>query len=264
VAKKGTVAFVVAVQALSRDNRRQGQNPDPGATMAKILSMAVALFVAGILLAAPLPSGLKSIWGTFEDPDKDCEFKEKNGVLSISVLGKDHDLAIERGKMNSPRAMQSVDGDFTVQVKVAGTFEPRQRSSRERVAYNGAGLFIRKDDNNFITLDRGTFWDGMMNIVFGNFELRVKGRLQRFGNATDLPLDNAKETWLKIERIGNEFKAYASQEPGKWHSLGSKTMAAPKRISVGVAARNSSLELFTPQFSEFELKTAAPPTRTGK
>jgi hypothetical protein len=40
-------------------------------------------------------------------------------------------------------------------------------------------------------------------------------------------------------------------------------MDAPKRIHVGVAARNSSQEPFTPRYSEFILKTDAP-TRTDK
>jgi regulation of enolase protein 1 (concanavalin A-like superfamily) len=226
--------------------------------MAKILSLAAVLLVIGSALAAPVREAPKSVWGTFEDPDKDCEFKEEKGVLTISVLGKDHDLGIERGKMNAPRAMQPVDGDFTVQVKVAGKFDPRQMTNMERLAYHGAGFFIRQDDNNYIRLDRATFWDGMVNRVYGNFELRVNGQIERFGAADDLPLDNAKDTWLKIERKGTEFTAYVSQEPGKWQALGGKTMAAPKRVHVGVAAINSSLESFTPRFSEFELKTPAP------
>ena len=40
----------------------------------------------------------------------------------------------------------------------------------ERAAYNGAGFLIRKDDNNYIRLDRATYWDGMMNQVYGNLE----------------------------------------------------------------------------------------------
>jgi len=102
-----------------------------------------------------------------------------------------------------------------------------------------------------------------MNQVYGNFELRAGGQIERFGSPADLRLDNTKDTWLKIERQGIEFKAYATQEAGKWQELGAKTMAAPKRIHVGVAARNSSLEPFTPRYSEFILKTNAP-AKTGK
>jgi regulation of enolase protein 1 (concanavalin A-like superfamily) len=222
--------------------------------MPRTRSIVAILIVVSIALAKPIREAPKTVWGKIEDPDKDCIFKEENGVLSLTVPGKDHDLAAERGKMNSPRAMQLTDGDFTIQVKVAGKFEPRNMDTMERRAYHGAGLFIRKDDNEYITLDRATYWDGMQNVVYANFERRVGGRLERFGQPSDLPLDNSLETWLKIERKGNEFKAYASQEAGKWHELGTKTMEAPMRISIGIAARNSSTEPFTPRFSEYKLE----------
>jgi len=109
--------------------------------MLKTPSVAAVFVIVSIAMAAPLNlrEAPQSGWGTFEDPDKDCTFKEENGVLSITVLGRDHDLAVERGKMNSPRAMQPVDGDFTIQVKVTGKFEPRQMDTMERRAYHGAG-----------------------------------------------------------------------------------------------------------------------------
>jgi regulation of enolase protein 1 (concanavalin A-like superfamily) len=223
--------------------------------MARTLSLAAILLVIGSALTAPVDEAPKIVWGTFEDPDKDSEFKEEKGVLSMGVLGKDHDLSIERGKMNAPRAMQPVEGDFTVQVKVTGKFDPVQMNNMERLAYHGAGFFIRQDDNNYIRLDRATLWDGTRNRGYANFELRVNGQIERFGNALDVPLDNAKDTWIKIERKGTEFTAFVSQEASKWQALGTKSMAVANRIDVGVAAINSSLEPFAPRFSEFELKT---------
>jgi regulation of enolase protein 1 (concanavalin A-like superfamily) len=222
--------------------------------MAKASSMAAVLVIVSATIAAPLREVTKKpVWGTFEDPDKDCTFKEENTGLSITIQGKDHDLAVERGKMNSPRAVQPVDGDFVIQVKVTGRFEPRQMDTTERSAYHGAGIFVRKDDSNYITLDRATYWDGTQNQVYANFELRAGGQIERFGSPNDLRLDNTQDTWLKIERKGNEFKAYATQKAGEWQALGARTLEAPKQIHVGVAARNSSLEPFTPRFSEFKL-----------
>jgi regulation of enolase protein 1 (concanavalin A-like superfamily) len=198
-------------------------------------------------------------WGTFEDPDEDCAFKVENGVLALTVPGSDHDLSSERGKMNAPRVLRPVEGDFTVEVKVAGKFEPRRQGVITRAAYQGAGFLIRQDDNNYLRLDRACLWNGRDHIAYANFELRVGGALERFGSATVFTkLDNDKETWLKIERRGNEFKAYATQEAGKWQALGTKTLAAPGRIEVGVAAINGAREQFTPRYSDFELKKAGP------
>ncbi len=195
-------------------------------------------------------------FGTFADPDDDCEFKLVDGTLSIAVPGKDHDLGIERGKMNAPRALQMVEGDFTVQVKVAGQFEPSQKSTVSRGAYIAAGFFISSDDSNYIRLDRATLLNGKTHVAYVNFELRVNGQIERFGTASgNVRLDNSKETWLRIERTGSEFRAYATQESGKWQLLGAKTMTAPRRIQVGVAAINGSLQSVTARYSEFELKT---------
>jgi hypothetical protein len=61
-----------------------------------------------------------------------------------------------------------------------------------------------------------------------------------------LSLGNTKDAWLKIERKGDPFTAYATQEAGKWKEVGAKTMAADKQVSAGVAAINSSTEAFRP------------------
>ncbi len=222
--------------------------------MKRIISIGVLVVIACAVTAKPVREAPKTNWGTFEDPDKDCIFTEEKGVLSVALPGKDHDLAVERDKMNSPRALQPIDGDFTIEVKVSGKFEPRQMDSTERLAYHGAGIYVRKDDNNYITLDRATLWNGQQDVAYVNFEMRASGRNERFGTPTDMPLDNTQDTWLKIERKGNVFKAYAAQEAGKWQPVGERTMDVPKRVPVGIAARNSSTEPFTPRFAEFKLK----------
>ncbi len=220
--------------------------------MNKTLAATIVVLV-GSLLTAPAQEKVRSTWGIFEDPDSDCDFRVGKGTLTITV-GKDHDLSIERRKMNSPRAMHAADGDFTVEVKVSGSFEPRSMADPARRAYHGAGFFIRRDDKNYVRLDRGTLWDGKLNRAFANFELRVGGKIEQFGNALATPLDNEKEPWLKIQRRGDKFAAFVAQAPGKWAPLGEKTMATGKTLHVGVAAVNSSTENFTPQFSGFELK----------
>ena len=47
---------------------------------------------------------------------------------TITIPGKDHSLAVERGQMNAPRVLQEVEGDFIVQVKVSADF-PKQTKS---------------------------------------------------------------------------------------------------------------------------------------
>jgi WD40 repeat protein/serine/threonine protein kinase/regulation of enolase protein 1 (concanavalin A-like superfamily) len=205
-----------------------------------------------------MPKADAGAWGTFEDPDEGCAFKLEGGALALTVPGSAHVLDIERGKMNAPRVLRPVEGDFIVQMKVGGKFDPRRPSTFTSAPYHGAGFFIRQDDNNYLRLERACFWNGREHVPYANFEVRANGRLDRFGTATVLTrLDNDKDAWLKLERRGNDFKAYASQQAGKWQELGMKTMTAPQRLEVGVAAINSALESFTPRFSGLEL--TAPP-----
>jgi regulation of enolase protein 1 (concanavalin A-like superfamily) len=156
--------------------------------------------------------------------------------------------------MNAPRALQPVEGDFSIQVKVSGVFAPLDMNNQDRRAYHGAGLVIFKDDKTYVRLDRATYWDGMGNQVYGNFELRRDGENERFGTPDDLRLETGKDTWLKIERKGDRFYGYATQAAGKWHALGDKAVEMPKKLRVGVAAINTSLQPFAPSYSELKIE----------
>jgi hypothetical protein len=66
-------------------------------------------------------------WGLAIDPDKDCKFTPGRGSLTIDVPASWHDLtpASPKPKLNSPRVLREVDGDFVLTVKVSGDFWPR-------------------------------------------------------------------------------------------------------------------------------------------
>lgn len=224
--------------------------------MRYLASVCLLCLAGGLGLAVPLREGAQA-FGEFIDPDKDCQFKVDAGKLTITVPGTDHDLGIERGKMNAPRALQAVEGDFTIQVKVSGVFAPVDMNNQDRRAYHGAGLVIFKDDKTYLRLDRATYWDGSVNQVYGNFELRRDGKNERFGTPDDLRIESGRDTWLKIVRQGSRFSAYATQEAGKWAPLGEKTVdEMPAKLRIGVAAINTSLQPFAPSFSELKIDEA--------
>ena len=56
-------------------------------------------------------------WGEVTDPDGDCKIME---MVTITVPNTHHDLTYTENytKLNSPRILQPVEGDFTLQVKV--------------------------------------------------------------------------------------------------------------------------------------------------
>src|SRR4051812_2737975 len=105
-------------------------------------------FVVSLLLASALafaadpdPNPFMDGWDKPVDPDKDCMFDKVKSGLTITVPGKDHDLGVERGRMNSPRFLRDVEGDFVVQVRVGGDFTPSMASTTDlRTPFVGAGL----------------------------------------------------------------------------------------------------------------------------
>jgi regulation of enolase protein 1 (concanavalin A-like superfamily) len=221
--------------------------------MRHFASCITLFLITAIAVAVPLREGPNRGWGDFVDPDKDCQFKVDGGKLTITVPGTDHDLGIERGKMNAPRAWQIIEGDFTIEVKVSGVFAPVDMNNQERRAYHGAGFIIYGDDRTYVRLDRATYWDGSANQVYANFELRKDGKIDRFGLPEDLRIESGKDTWLKIQRKGNQFFGHATQEQGKWRDLGNKTIDLPAKLRIGVAAINTSLQSFAPTFSELKI-----------
>ncbi len=225
------------------------------AVVRHVRSLALLLVLASAASAVPPRDVANQGWGEFIDPDRDCQLTLDAGKLAILVPGVDHDLSIERGIMNAPRAMQAVEGDFRIQVKVSGLFAPADRNNPSRGAYQGAGLLILKDDRTYLRLDRATYWDGKANRVYGNFEVRKNGKLERLGMFADLRLEAGKDTWLKIERKANTFSAHATQEAGKWQTLGEKSVEMPAQLRAGVTAINTSRQVFGPKFSELKVET---------
>ncbi len=89
--------------------------------------------------------------GTVEDPDGDCTFRADLGRLSIVIPGTPHALSAEIGKMNGPRVLREIDGDFRVQVKVAGALPADPRCEMPgRWAFYGAGLLVLQDEKNYV------------------------------------------------------------------------------------------------------------------
>src|SRR5205085_3694972 len=94
-------------------------------------------------------------WGDVVDPDGDCKVTTASGKVTLQLPGGVHNLQATR--QNSPRVLQDVEGDFSVQVKVAsairtdiGTMAPGAKSP----ALRAAALLIWQDAKNFIRLER--------------------------------------------------------------------------------------------------------------
>jgi hypothetical protein len=196
-------------------------------------------------------------WGTAVDPDHDCTFFVAEDALMISVPGSHpHDLSPELQSTNAPRVLQSVRGDFTIQVRVEGRFAPGDESTQPgRTGYNGAAVVAMSDADNVVTLARAVLQRGGEAEPYANFEIRVDGELQRIGLSGDHPLPKAGPVFLRLERRGSKFLGAVSADGMSWDVLGAKQIPEewPKELQTGIAAISTSQDEFNPRFSKLQI-----------
>jgi regulation of enolase protein 1 (concanavalin A-like superfamily) len=193
-------------------------------------------------------------WGTAIDPDHDCTFFVSQDALLISVPGSHlHDLAPEIHSTNAPHVLQSVRGDFTIQVRVEPGADPMQPGL---TGYNGAAIIAMFDAENFVSLARAVFQRaGEQEQSYANFEIRVGGELQRTGLTGDHPLPKAGAVFLRLERRGSKFLGAVSEDGISWDVLVAKDIPAdwPKELQTGVAAISTCKGEFNPRFSKLQI-----------
>jgi regulation of enolase protein 1 (concanavalin A-like superfamily) len=190
-------------------------------------------------------------WGLAIDPDRDCTFDPGERRLAVKVPGTLHDLNPDSGKLNALRVVRPVEGDFVVRVKVAGDFQPGGRSTNPRgVPYNGAGIVIWSDSDNFIRLERGAMLRGGRVGTYVAFEEREGG----YRGAVHNEVFPAGPCYLRLERKGSRILGAVSLDGSRWKQLQPIDTVWPDRLKVGLLAINSSTEPFAPAFEEFSLK----------
>ena len=230
-----------------------------GSTLATAACLLIALAPAQEPKAKTEIKRELAAWGQAVDPDGDCKFFLADGALLISVPGSDtpHDLAAEIHVTNAPRVLQPVMGDFTLQVKIDGRFEPGDESTKPgRTGYNGAGITAIADADNVVTLARAVLQHpGEEAVPYANFEIRTGGQLQRIGLTGDHPLPKKGPVFLRLERRGSKMIGAVSTQGVSWDVLGAKDIPAawPKGLRVGAIAISTSKDEFNPRFSNLQL-----------
>ena len=89
------------------------------------------------------------------DPDDGDAITADGDRVTIVTADTPHDFAAELQQWNAPRVLSKAEGDFTLEVKVSGTFAPENVTTiAGRTPYNGAGLLVVADDQNHLSLQR--------------------------------------------------------------------------------------------------------------
>jgi regulation of enolase protein 1 (concanavalin A-like superfamily) len=184
------------------------------------------------------------------DPDGDCTIAPAGTRLTITVPGKGHDLTIEFGRINAPRVLQEVEGDFTVQVKVVGTLGPTAATSIPgRPSFQAAGLLLWSDEHNYVRMEHATVGQANAVLSYAALELRAGGQIVA-PPTMDMRLN---DVWLRLERRGNQITGSWSLDGRFWLHLGQVNAALPARVRLGVLAINTAKQQLEVRFEDFKL-----------
>jgi hypothetical protein len=176
-------------------------------------------------------------WGTVTDPDGDCELKNEDDSVTITIPGKHHDLTHTAAyiKLNAPRILQPAEGDFTLELKTPRFALPADaKSSGGKFSFVSTGLLLWQDEKNFIRLERASVAGVEEPFVWVEGFQDGKSVFQGMKRVSD------KETGLRITRTDKKLKYYYDDGAvGGWSEIEGKDVDIPT-THAGVAAINTT------------------------
>jgi hypothetical protein len=190
-------------------------------------------------------------WGLAIDADDDCKFTpDGKKSLSIEVPGTWHDLNPHFNKLNSPRVLRTVEGDFSITVKVVGEFKPNGKPQNPKsVPSVGAGIVVWNNSDNFIRLERFAIVRKEKVTPFVLFLEREAG-YQGAEHNEGYP---GGDCYLRMERKGSRIAGSISPNGTQWKKLKPIDTLWPPQLKVGLTVSNSNSEPLTVRFEEVVL-----------
>jgi len=213
--------------------------------------------LAACLLPAFAPGGQQKAqeingWGAVVDPDGDCKVTEAKGKLTITVPRTHHDLTYtaQTTKLNAPRVLQKVRGDFQLDVKVLTIPLPGKDTSSSGVhSFNSCGLLVWQDDKNFIRMERAAEGNGGGEFVWVERFTDGQSAARKFH-----PVAN-KVIQLRLVRDGDKFTFSINLEEGaeQWTEVYTDEIRLVADVQAGVLAINTTTNDFFARMQGFQL-----------
>lgn len=221
--------------------------------MRHFLSTLVALLLPFATLAAPVPEPFMSGWGNPTDPDKDCKIRREKGALTIEMPGSVHEYSLYRKRLNAPRLLRDIEGDFEMEVRIRIDCRPSAQSSvKDQPSYVSAGFLTIPPDSNGIAMERleyrvtgqGDEVDGCAVILDAGNKLGESYSALSKKNHPLWPFNEKPDyVYLRLARRGQLLGIYISPDRKKWLSIGgSNSVGLPSKLTVGLAAFSTSTD----------------------
>jgi hypothetical protein len=205
--------------------------------MSRFAAVLFLALVVAATVAAPVPRLKRQPagpwfagWDKPVDPRKDCRFDRRGERLTITIPGRGHGLAFERdngryrltASSTAPLLLRDADGDFTVQLRVAGEVSP-EPETRARTSWT-AGLIL----------------------------LNGTTSVQRF---LYYPICQGRPMYLRMERRGKSVTTKKSWDGKRWEEDSTLTFpeGLPRMLKLAVVASSERDGTFKARFDEFKL-----------
>lgn len=158
------------------------------------------------------------------DPQGGGGWTERQGYLEMRTdPGQDlwHGPNGRDGDMDAPRLLMEVTEDFAIETRMRIAPQLREHG----------GLLVWKNENQFLRLEKTSGPHAFRGDV--RFERHVN---RRFGLVARGGMRNVRELFLRLERRGNQFSAFASEDGIHWRGVGITRVAMGPRVQVGLHA----------------------------
>lgn len=255
----------VTAEAKSTGPLVKGDSPKPAPETPKTtVAVVTPKPVVPASTPAPVPAPTEekggSTWGPLSGDPGDSQFRIEGSALIITIPGTLHFLSPDLGTKNAPKLLTEVRGDFTAQVSVIGRILPgTDPLPNFPFTYQGAGLLVWQDENNYIRLERSSIYSAERRRLH-----QVLFELVRDGKVVTDTLRDARESdlTLKIERRGSEFRCSYSPDGKTWLEVKRQNVTFPAAVRVGVSAANASIKPFPARLEDFQLGGGGKPGKT--
>ncbi len=201
------------------------------------------------------PTKLIQGWGESEDPAGGTKIELQGTTLVMTTP----DIYVDNyppGKVNAPRVLQEVSGDFTVEVKVTH-LDPSKTDSvlkslgKFSTAYHAGTLLVRTNEKNFIRFEKGSKNTRGMHATTCELQVWENGKRMLY-----VPEDiEDTVVYLRLERRGDLLLSSFSKDKGQtWKELPQYTLDTLKgTVQVGVSLTNNTEPGCTVKFQDFRV-----------
>lgn len=158
------------------------------------------------------------------------QFVLDRGAMAITASDGADVRGDMQGDITAPFLARRVNGDFSIETAV--TVNPQY-------SYQGAGLLVYGDSENYVRLERGFGARGAIA-----FEYAANGQHEKihgpFANDSDPVWTSATVVWLRLVRTGASVKGFWHPEnTTEWQELsGTAELAGDARVGVAVLNRS--------------------------